>query len=43
MQMFITTILTNNFYQLIMYVILILKNKPNIINMTLLQNDCFDK
>ena len=43
MQIFIIIILINSLQQLVIYVIRLLKNKLNTTNITLLQNNCFDK
>lgn len=42
-QIFIITIETNNFYLLIVHIMLLLKDKLSIINMTFLQNNCFNR
>ena len=43
MQIFIAIILMNNLQQLVIYVMQLPKNKLTITDMTLLQNNCFDK
>lgn len=43
MQIFITIILINKYHWLIIYIMLLLKNKLNTIDITFLQNNCFEK